>query len=143
MATNWEQSLEHLDVQQAYNFFLDTTNRSIVQHVPLASNIRKGRWMSAPPRALTRQRESQWKRYKYVRRTYGRHSEQAQAELETYHGLNYQYRNYTRNRQADYEQKLIDLLPEAPKLFHGYLRERKKGCPSVGPCLWCSLGGGT
>ena len=132
-ATNWEQSLEHLDVQQAYNLFLDAINRSIAQHVPLAGNRREGRWMSVPPRALTRQRELQWTKFKYVRRTFGRQSEEAQAELETYRGLNHQYRNYSRNRQAAYEQKLIDLLPEAPKLFHGYLRERKKGCPSIGP----------
>ena len=29
--------------------------------------------------------------------------------------------------------KLADLLGEAPKIFHSYLRERKNGCPSVGP----------
>ena len=132
-AIDWERSLENLNVQQAYNLFLDAVNRSIVQHVPLAGNMKNGRWMSVPPRALTVRRENQWKKYKHVRRTYGRHSNEAQSELEGYHELNHQYRNYTRNRQANYEQKLIDLLSDAPKLFHGYLRDRKKGCPSIGP----------
>ena len=132
-ALDWERSLDNLNVQQAYNLFLDIINRSIVQHVPLAGNIKKGRWMSVPPRALTVQRENQWKKYKLVRRTYGRHSNEALVEMEEYHRLNHQYRNYTRNRQANYEQKLIDHLSDAPKLFHGYLRDRKKGCPSIGP----------
>ncbi|MEL7427559.1 MAG: reverse transcriptase family protein [Bacteroidota bacterium] len=89
--------------------------------------------MSVPPRAITEQRKYQWRIYKDLRQRFGRNSDEAQAALEVYKRLNYNYRNYTKHRQAEYELKLANLIPEAPKLFHGYLRERKKGCPSVGP----------
>ena len=32
-----------------------------------------------------------------------------------------------------YEKRIVELLSVAPKLFHRYIRSRKKGCPSVGP----------
>ncbi|MEL7427574.1 MAG: hypothetical protein AAFN81_31575, partial [Bacteroidota bacterium] len=70
---------------------------------------------------------------KNTRRLFGRHSPEAQTALEEYHQLNHIFRNYSRFEQAKYEQELINKISEAPKLFHGYLRERKKGCPSVGP----------
>ena len=89
--------------------------------------------MTVPPRALTEQRKSQWQRYKNLRQHHGRYSAEAQAALEIYQSLNHSYRNFSKQKQADYELKLANLISEAPKLFHGYLRERKKGCPSVGP----------
>ena len=133
ITVDWERSLEGLDVQQAYNLFSNAVNISIENHVPLTMRISKGKWMTAPPRELCLRRVNQWKKYKNVRRIYGRNSTEADYELTEYQRLNHLYRNFSRIRQANYEQKLVDLLSEAPKLFHGYLRERKKGCPSVGP----------
>ena len=130
---NWERSLEGLTVQEAYNFFTDTVSISIENHVPTTAINSRGKWMSEPPRELCTQRVNQWKKYKHVRRIYGRQSTEADTELAEYQRLNHLYRNFSRIKQANYEQKLIDLLTEAPKLFHSYLRERKKGCPSVGP----------
>ena len=49
--------------------------------------------------------------------------------------MDFIYRNYSRNKQGEYEKNLIKLLSTAPKVFHAYLRERKKGCPSVGPII--------
>jgi len=38
-----------------------------------------------------------------------------------------------RNSRAQYEQRLIDEYSENPKLFHSYIRKKKKGKLSVGP----------
>ena len=38
-----------------------------------------------------------------------------------------------RNKQCIYESSMVESLASAPKLFHSYVRRRKKGCPSVGP----------
>ena len=130
---NWEQTFETLSLQQAYSFLIDVINDSVDRNVPTRAPLPKGKWMTAPPRALANERKSCWREYITARRTYGRESLEAQLNLSNYNRLNHQYRNYARYRQCIYEKKLADLIPEAPKLFHAYLRERKKGCPSVGP----------
>ena len=40
---------------------------------------------------------------------------------------------YARHKQCEYERKVAGLLKEAPKVFHSYIRSRKKGCLTVGP----------
>ena len=130
---DWERTMDGMSVQGAYNLLLDAIHTCIDDHVPVSNNPVKGKWMTAPPRALAVSRESQWTKYKDTRSIYGRHSTEAHTELMEYQRINHIYRNYSRYKQASYEQKLVNLIPEAPKLFHGYLRERKKGCPSVGP----------
>ncbi|MEL6803018.1 MAG: endonuclease/exonuclease/phosphatase family protein, partial [Bacteroidota bacterium] len=133
LSIDWERSLENLNVQQAYSLFTEAVLCCIDRFVPLAAEPCRGKWMTVPPRALTEQRKSQWQRYKNLRQHHGRYSAEAQAALEIYQSLNHSYRNFSKQKQADYELKLANLISEAPKLFHGYLRERKKGCPSVGP----------
>ena len=82
------------------------------------------------------ERCNSWRIYKENRRTYGRASIETVDALSRYNTANSNYRNYSRLRQSQYEKKLVGLLSTAPKAFHGYLRERKKGCPSVGPLFF-------
>ena len=63
----------------------------------------------------------------------GRNYEQANRAMNSFNVVNYQYQNYERNRQCQYERLMVDRLASAPKLFHSYITRRKKGCPSVGP----------
>lgn len=74
-----------------------------------------------------------WSEYKITRANYGRNSDEAAAAFGLFNESNHAYRSYAKHRQSCYEVKLANLIPEAPKLFHAYLRERKRGCPSVGP----------
>ena len=133
LSINWENSFSGLNVHEAYRFFTEAVRSCIDRFVPRAGGPKRGKWMSVPPRALTEQRKSQWQNYKKFRQRFGRHSTEAQTALEAFQSLNHDYRMYSKLRQADYEMKLANLISEAPKIFHGYLRERKKGCPSVGP----------
>ena len=79
------------------------------------------------------ERAQLWAAYKESRTSLGRNNDYTLEALDRFNGANYHYRNYSRTRQCQYEKKLVDLLGIAPKAFHSYLRERKKGCPKVGP----------
>ena len=133
VAVDWEACFAGLDVQAAYTFFIDVVLTSVHINVPARRAPKQGKWLTVPPRAMTRERKLQWQSYQSARRIYGRQSTEAVMEMQEFNRLNHFYRNYSVYRQCNYEQKLVDLIPEAPKLFHAYLRERKKGCPTVGP----------
>ena len=133
MDIDWELAFSNMTVHQCYEYFVSEVNECIENHVPLGPAPRSGRWLSEPPRAVISQRKRAWTTYKNIRQNFGRSSEEASVALQVYNDINSTYRNYSRFRQARYEERLVDLISEAPKLFHSYLRERKKGCPSVGP----------
>ena len=105
----------------------------IDRFVPIGTHASLPTWMKGPPRWLQREKAREWKEYKRLRRDLGRNHEQATGALNSFNVINYQYRNYVRNRQCQYESSMVDRLASAPKLFHSYIRRRKKGCPSVGP----------
>ena len=130
---NWEHDFDGLNVEQCYSYFVDVLNDSVSRNVPLRRPPARGRWLVQPPRAMTTQRRLLWQVYKTMRQTHGRNSVQASAAYSSFNRANNEYRNYSKYKQSNYELKLANLIPEAPKLFHAYLRERKKGCPSVGP----------
>ena len=132
-AVNWEQSFYGLGVEQCYSYFVDILSDSVSRNVPMRRPADKGKWLIQPPRAMATQRSLLWSDYKTMRSIHGRNSEEAMAAFSSFTGANVAYRNYSKYKQSSYELKLANLIPEAPKLFHAYLRERKKGCPSVGP----------
>ena len=101
--------------------------------VPLSTKSTGGKWLKSPPRSLMRERSFSWDLYKNRRHLLGRSNPQTIESFQQFNRINYLCRNYSRYQQGQYEVKLAGLLGEAPKLFHAYLRERKAGCPSVGP----------
>jgi len=129
----WETEFSGMEVQYCYSFFLQILNESVSRYVPHKAATRGGKWLSVPPRALEARRRRDWMDYKETRLRCGRMSSEATESLQLYMETNREYRNYAIHRQSKYEEKLANLLSRAPKLFHGYLRERKMGCPSVGP----------
>ena len=133
MEVDWELAFAGRDIDFCYDYFVQVIADSVELHVPYRSAPQLGRWLSRPPREIQNERQRLWAVYKAVRQRFGRSSTEAVDALAEYSDTNNIYRNYSRYRQGMHEQKLANLIPEAPKLFHSYLRERKKGCPSVGP----------
>ena len=133
MSVDWELAFSEMDIHECYDYFVSVVGDCIEEHVPLRPVYRGGRWLSEPPRAVKSERKRLWALYKQSRRCFGRSSQQASLALGNYQEINRTYRNYARLKQGRYEERLVSLISEAPKLFHSYLRERKKGCPSVGP----------
>ena len=86
-----------------------------------------------PPKSLIRERSRAWSNYKRLRHDHGRNSLLVQEALDRYKEINYRYRSFSYHMQCDYEERLASQLSYAPKLFHGYIRRKKKGKPPVGP----------
>ena len=42
-------------------------------------------------------------------------------------------------KQCEYERKVAGILKEAPKVFHSYIRIKKKGCITVGPLKFANV----
>ena len=130
---DWERLLYGLDVGSSYRLFLSEIHSLMARYVPRRKYGCGGKWLVSPPRSLIRERAALWRTYKAYRNDLGRGDPVTLRALELFRNANYNYRNYARNRQAAYEQRLVDILGEAPKVFHAYIRERKVGCPTVGP----------
>ena len=130
---DWYYLFQGSNPRICYRLFLDTMEEVINKWVPRRRTVKLGKWLVVPPRALLQRRAVLWNRYKQFRRDSGRNSPETVIALEIFNGVNYEYRNYAKIRQCNYERKLAGLLSLAPKAFHSYLRERKAGCPSVGP----------
>lgn len=132
-AIDWEHLFSGASVEDCNSFYVQQLQESARSHVPVQSAPRTHKWLSRPPRAMTTQRSFLWGEYKRSRSLHGRASDQAEQALGQYLSLNNAYRNYARSKQCLHEQRLASLLVTAPKLFHSYVRERKTGCPTVGP----------
>ena len=133
MEIDWEHLFSGASVEVCNALYVQQLQECIHAHVPVRGAPRSHRWLSRPPRSMVAQRSALWGEYKISRSVHGRSSEQAELALGQYLNLNNAYRNYARSKQCLHEQKLASLLSTAPKLFHSYLRERKTGCPTVGP----------
>ena len=130
---DWELLFEGLNSAQCYQTFCEIVAGLVERVVPLKNVSSRDGWLARPPGSLMRRKKVAWESYKELRRRLGRNHLETQEAYWYHAALNIQYRNFSRNHQAMYEQKLVDLLKDAPKVFHSYLRAKKKGCPSVGP----------
>lgn len=129
----WEHLFSGGSVEDCNSLYVQQLQESTRSHVPMQSAPKSHKWLSRPPRAMVTQRSARWDEYKRLRNVHGRASEQAEQALGRYLSINSAYRNYARSKQCLHEQRLASLLVTAPKLFHSYVRERKIGCPTVGP----------
>ena len=130
---DWDFLFGDRDVGHCYDVFLLELNRLIDKYVPLAHNRGTPVWLSPPPGAMLRQRATAWKLYKTLRHRLGRRHIESLAALDRYLSLNKEYRSYSRNKQCSYESNIVCSLGSNPKLFHSYIRRKKKGRPPVGP----------
>jgi len=129
---DWDFELAELSVSDMFERFLSLVNPLIYRFVPLCS-VRSGSGIVNPPAWLKRARKHAWELYKQLRAVYGRHSYITTAALAEYDRLNSQFRNFHIHVQIEHESALIDRFRESSKFFHSYIRNKKVGCPSVGP----------
>ena len=131
---DWESEFEGKSVNDCFELFLVFLENLINRYVPLSEvETKVPSWMSLPPRSLMRERSVAWNYFKQLRLELGRSSLGVQEAWERFGFLNSEYRNYARNKQCVYEASLARSLSLSPKLFHGYIRRKKKGRPPVGP----------
>ena len=129
---DWDSMFYDLSVEDCYSLFCNTLSRLVATYVPVME-CRLPRWQMPPPRSLMRRRAAAWRKFKCKRASLGRRHLSTEAALEDYLDLNRVYRSHDRVSQCNYEGNLAKKLPTCPKLFHSYIRRKKKGCSAVGP----------
>ena len=131
---DWVSEFEGLSVQNCYDLLTHVFNSLVDLYVPLSSRAASSReWLHPPPRHLARRRAAAWKRYKTLRAQLDRSEVSVLAALDEFLVSNQEYRGYARNKQWEYEQGIVRRLSESPKLFHSYIRRKKKGRLPIGP----------
>ena len=131
---DWESEFEGRSANSCYERLLVILDSLVERCVPLIDVASKPpRWMNSPPAALMRARSGAWSNFKRLRRSMGRSHVSAQSAWDRYAQLNSEYRSYSKRKQWEYEAELAKSLSSAPKLFHAYIRRRKKGRPPIGP----------
>jgi hypothetical protein len=130
---DWPLEFVHLDVDEAYSVFLDILRRLIDLHVPLAGDSPKVPWSVRPPHEMKVRKAHAWNEYKISRGGFGRNDHRTLEALAVFHDINHQFRNYVLASRSQYEEYLMHRYSESPKLFHAYVRRKKKGRLGVGP----------
>ena len=131
---DWDAEFETLNAEECYCRLLDVLDRLVESFIPeVEISSREPSWISRPPRSLIRRRAEAWTNYTQVRSSLGRSSDAAGEAWERYSVINVEYRSFSFRQRWDYEIYRAIGLAHSPKLFHSYIRRKKKGRPPVGP----------
>ena len=130
---DWDFEFAYGSADENYSRFVFILLLLVDEFIPLQVGIAGCPWSVRPPRRLMTCQSKAWLDYKHCRAAYGRRDQRSVDALGRFLDINYQLRNYVNFQRADYEMHLVERLPDCPKLFHSYIRKKKKGCLSVGP----------
>ena len=133
---DWDCELAHRDIDCAYNRFIDILMQLTDEFVPVTVSSRKSTklpWKTNPPHRLRTSKKEAWEKYKSARLQFGRKSVEAEVAMRDFFVVNQALKKFAITSQSEYEKHLIGELKTSPKRFHAYLRQKKVGCPSVGP----------
>lgn len=130
---DWDTELAYLSVDDCFSRFLNIVLPLVSLYVPVHSGVHAVPWSVRPPSRLLQERSHAWQEYKSLRSTFGRVDDRTVLALGIFNELNHRYRNYSIHSRSQYEQYLMDRYSDCPKLFHSYVRRKKKGRLSVGP----------
>ena len=129
---DWNLEFLGCNIQDCYNIFCGILLELTEIYVQ-TSNGRCSRSSKGIPRSLKQHRKSAWNNYKNLRSVHGRTHAVTVDAYETFRAANHQYRNHDTYQRAEQEMFLIGQIKSNPKLFHSYIRRKKKGKPPVGP----------
>ena len=131
---DWEHEFSNLDIDQMTNHLTTTLINLANSHIPIKKNSPPcPPWHKNVPRATRNLRSRAWQEYKDARRRFGRRSPQALHKLNQVNTINAELRSSTLVAQSNYEEHLAAQRKDKPKLFHSYIRHKKKARPRVGP----------
>lgn len=130
---DWHYKFLYGTVEENYSLFQSIVHSLVDRFVPTRDSASRPSWLQGLPRELMSSRSQAWAHYKRLRGELGRQHEEVLESLWIFSRLSFEYRNFSRLSQCQYEQELENNFSVAPKMVHSYIRRRKKGCPSVGP----------
>ena len=126
---NWKFIFEGQTIDQCCGTFQNVTNNLVELYVPVTTWEEEvdSRCKSRPPRSLMKRKSDAWKKFVKARTDYGRNSDLTASAWRDYWSINIEYRNLSISRQCEVETKLICNQSNRHKLFHKYIRRKKKG----------------
>ena len=92
-------------------------------------------WHKRVPQHLHDSKSKCWTDYVEFRQMHGRRSHLTLQKLFLFNAANEALRQSVIESQREYEQYLARQRKTRPKLFHAYIRKKKKARPTVGPLL--------
>ena len=129
---DWDFEFYRLSADDSFNCLNRILQNLICDFIP--QHARVGEFQQKrPPPSLVNMRHAAWLKYKSVRHELGRRSQGASIAYSTFSDLNKQVRRFSVASQAEFEESLVLQSKDRPKLLHSYIRNKKKGRPSVGP----------
>ena len=130
---DWNREFAYRSVSDCFDHFVEILSHLTSLYVPLHSGANRTPWSVRPPCRMMRERSESWRRYKFLRQQLERFDALSLAALHEFKDVNRRYRGYALHSRCEYEQQSIDRSRDMPKLFHSYVRCKKKGRLSVGP----------
>jgi hypothetical protein len=114
---NWEDDLENVNVNEAYELFLKRYDAAIAATTPLINSVRQDKlpWFNRYVAKLRRHKFSTWTRYKMSK---------TPESLADYKAASKGLKEALRSARRDYEQKLASNSKQAPKLIYGYINKQ-------------------
>ena len=121
MCVDWELLFCNLYANVCYEMLVDIIWELVPRFIPKLKKLLRNKnfW---PPRAISKSRSVCWGEFKRLRAQFGRTDERVIEAFELFRQSNFRYKRYARDRQFYYEMKLANMLSDAPKSFHTYLR---------------------
>ena len=113
-------SMDEMNVEDSWNFFIDKISNSIEKHIPLKkvnSNWKKQRWVDADCLASIRTKHKAWNRYIHT---------QDRTDYLNYCKARNQCTKLTRSSRKKFEKSIIQNVKTDSKGFWGYVREKTK-----------------
>lgn len=130
---DWDYEFLNETVSTNYSSFLNMTSDIINRHVPVVPQRPRNPWKPKPCPSMKRRLSEKWNDYKSTRTLYGRSSTQASTKLLIFKQQLTANDLDLKGQRKAYEEHLVDQLSSNPKKLHGYIRDKKKCRPSVGP----------
>ena len=126
MCIDWSTiALDSMD--DSYDSFLNILQICIADNIPkFNKKMHIPSWLKRPPRSLYDDRSRLWLNYKGLRAQFGRRDIRTSSALEDFQGANRVLKNYSIRRKLEYERGIISSINTAPKLFHSYIRHKKR-----------------
>jgi hypothetical protein len=130
---DWGLEFAYLSVNDSFSLLQSILISLVDEHVPRQPTTSAVPWAVRPPRWLSAERAEAWGLYKALRSDCGRNDGRSVGALEVFKQVNTVYRNFVFQSRLQCEEFLLTVYPESPKLFHAYIRKKKRGALSVGP----------
>ena len=131
---DWDAFFVGLNASDCYDKFLEIVEELFCSFVPeTLCGGRSQPWIRDVSVNIKNSRSLAWQNYKAVRAFHGRGSAEAAQALFIFREWSLMYNSSVYSAVCNYEMSLLRTADA--RRFHGYLRSKKVGRPSVGPLL--------